>query len=42
MTCPARLADGVLACNRTDAHEPHKGCTYESTSGVPDAPKEEM
>lgn len=44
MTCTARLGDSddALACIRTDPHEPHRGCTYESTSGVPDAPKEEL
>lgn len=44
MTCPAHLGsdDGALACTRLDPHEPHHGCTYESTSGVPHAPKEEL
>lgn len=41
-TCPATLGDGPLVCTRADTHEPHHGCTYESTSGVPDAPKEEL
>lgn len=41
IACPARLADGALACTRADVHEPHHGCTYESTSGVPHAIKEE-
>lgn len=44
MICSAHLGDDDtgLACTRPDAHEPHRGCTYESTSGVPDAPKEEL
>ena len=42
MRCEARLADGVLACVRLDDHQPHHGCIYQSTSGVPDAPKEEL
>ena len=41
--CDATLADaGALTCTRQDPHEPHRGCTYESTSGVPQAPKEEL
>lgn len=41
--CPCHLADdpSALACVRTDAHEPHHGCTYQSTSGVAGAEKEE-
>lgn len=35
--CEHRLADGPLQCTRTDAHEPGRGCIYQSTSGVPDA-----
>ena len=40
--CEHHLADGPLTCNRPDAHEPGKGCTYTSTSGVADCPKEEL
>ena len=29
MTCPATLADaGRIPCQRTDEHEPHRGCVY--------------
>ncbi|HTW17051.1 MAG TPA: hypothetical protein VMF51_18115 [Nocardioides sp.] len=42
MTCEARLAGDGLACTRIDPHEPHRGCVYESTSGVPGSPKEEL
>lgn len=41
-TCLAHLGDGVLVCTRTDPHEPHHGCIYESTSGVAHALKEEL
>lgn len=41
--CDTTLADaGVLPCVRLDDHEPHRGCTYQSTSGVADAVKEEL
>lgn len=39
--CDAVLGEGVLVCTRLDPHEPHHGCTYESTSGIPNAAKEE-
>lgn len=40
--CAHRLGDQPtgLVCDRTDPHA--TGHTYHSTSGVPDAPKEEM
>jgi hypothetical protein len=38
--CPAHLADGPLVCIRTDAHEPHRGCVFQSTSGQAHVPKE--
>lgn len=42
MRCDHRLAEGPLVCTRLEAHEPGHGCTYQSTSGVPQAPKEEL
>jgi hypothetical protein len=30
-----------LCCTRADEHEPHHGCCFTSTSGVPGAAKEE-
>lgn len=41
MACDNRLAGGPLVCTNVDPHEPGHGCTYLSTSGVPNAPKEE-
>lgn len=38
--CTAHL--GPLTCVRVETHQPHHGCVYVSTSGVPDCPKEEM
>lgn len=41
--CTAHLADDPdgLCCTRADDHEPHHGCLFQSTSGVPNAAKEE-
>jgi len=38
--CDVTLAGGPLICTRLDVHE--TGHTFESTSGVPDAVKEEL
>lgn len=42
--CDHRLADqpAGLVCDRPDPHTPGRGCTYASTSGIPDCPKEEL
>ena len=41
--CDTTLADaGWLKCTRDHDDPPHHGCVYESTSGVPDAAKEEF
>ena len=43
MTCQTRLGDTAtgLACQRVDPHEPHRGCVFHSTSGLPHCQKEE-
>jgi hypothetical protein len=42
MTCATRLGDAAtgLLCTRLDDHDPHHGCTFESTSGQAHVPKE--
>jgi len=37
--CDHHLADGPLVCVRTDPHDAPRGCSYESTSGVPGHPE---
>lgn len=42
MTCQTRLGDTAtgLLCTNPAVHEPHHGCTFESTSGQVHIPKE--